>query len=123
MFLTLNSSFLKLSKFYIAYFLVTVLCLGTCIVPVVHAVNHYLEDSGQDASHEHPDFVAWLDASQHEVDTDLDCILCSSTGMFAYSLSVSVYLQFKASQLRSNPHVLLYESLIISQGIRGPPVA
>ncbi|MBX2818568.1 MAG: hypothetical protein KTR29_02765 [Rhodothermaceae bacterium] len=113
---------MKLSRLHIAYFLIAVVSLGTCVVPLLHAVSHHHEGGEHDTlMHEHPDYAAWLDASIHVVDTDLDCILCSTTELNTLSLSAITYNQFKRTHTRSNPYLFATESLIISQGIRGPP--
>ena len=62
--------------------LLTLICfsLGGLVAPVLHQVQHgvgLLSGENRDVYHEHPDYDAVSDNTQHLQDNELDCALCS----------------------------------------------
>ena len=109
----------------IASFLLSVFLLGSVAVPVVHPIAHALEAvDAEDLGHVHPDYAALLDCSTHELDTHLDCVLCSNrleryVSTYTFLPAPPKWLRARLIEVANHPAPVSFGG----QTVRGPPVA
>ena len=106
----------------IACLLLAVFLVGAVVTPLFDAFSHAAEkEDDHELNHEHPDYLAFLDANQHIVDTHLDCILCNQTLVVSMLLRVSwrgvagISTSFQHWEQRTSSY------LTTTRFIRGPP--